>query len=199
MTKPLGDLLDLVLGPLRGRADSEWEHGPPGKWTPAQMVEHLALGLNLSAEREGCQAIHFGVWLCWGGPEGAGASHARARRDPGGRRSPFPGGDRGVGPSRPHALAGAARQPVREAPAYGRPHRRGMDAIPRHSRAPPRPPDPGACRRVSRKREKKKLVVRVPNPNAPVKGRLKTPSHKVHRSKKGYRRREKHQEGTELD
>jgi len=48
---------------------------------------------------------------------------------------------------------------------------------------------------VSRKREKKKLVVRVPNPNAPVKGRLKTPSHKVHRSKKGYRRREKHQRG----
>jgi len=46
---------------------------------------------------------------------------------------------------------------------------------------------------VSRKREKKKLVVRVPNPNAPVKGRLKTPSHKVHRSKKAYRRREKHQ------
>ena len=50
MTKPLGELQDLVLGPLRGRADSEWEHGPPGKWTPAQIVEHLALGLNLSAE-----------------------------------------------------------------------------------------------------------------------------------------------------
>src|SRR6266498_4790530 len=50
MTKPLGELLDLVLGPLRGRADSEWEQGPAGKWTPAQIVEHLALGLNLSAE-----------------------------------------------------------------------------------------------------------------------------------------------------
>jgi hypothetical protein len=46
---------------------------------------------------------------------------------------------------------------------------------------------------LSKKREKKKLVVRVPNPNAPVKERLKTPSHKVHRSKKAYRRREKHQ------
>jgi hypothetical protein len=45
---------------------------------------------------------------------------------------------------------------------------------------------------VSRKRERKKVVVRVPNPDAPVKGRLKTPAHKVHRSKKGYRRREKH-------
>jgi len=44
---------------------------------------------------------------------------------------------------------------------------------------------------VSRKK-KEKLTVRVPNPNAPVKERLKTPSHKVHRSEKHYRRREKH-------
>lgn len=46
----LAELSTLVLGPLRGRSDSEWEHGPPGKWTPAQIVEHLALGLSLSAE-----------------------------------------------------------------------------------------------------------------------------------------------------
>ena len=45
---------------------------------------------------------------------------------------------------------------------------------------------------MSRKRTKDKVLVRVPNPDAPVKGRLKTPSHKVHRSKKGYRRRAKH-------
>ena len=52
MTKmtPIAELPDLVLGPLRGRADSEWERGPAGKWTPAQIVEHLALGLTLSAE-----------------------------------------------------------------------------------------------------------------------------------------------------
>jgi len=45
---------------------------------------------------------------------------------------------------------------------------------------------------MSRKRKKDKLLVRVPNPDAPVKGRLKTPSHKVHWSKKGYERRPKH-------
>ena len=45
---------------------------------------------------------------------------------------------------------------------------------------------------MTRKREKEKVLVRVPNPNAPVKERLKTPSHKVHRSKKAYRRRDKH-------
>ena len=43
---------------------------------------------------------------------------------------------------------------------------------------------------MSRKEEK--LTVRVPNPAAPAKDRLKVPSHKVHRSKKGYRRRPKH-------
>lgn len=40
--------------------------------------------------------------------------------------------------------------------------------------------------------KKDKLIVRVPNPKAPVKGRLKTPAHKVHRSAKQYRRKEKH-------
>jgi uncharacterized protein DUF1569 len=47
---PIAELPALVLGPLQGRADSEWERGPAGKWTPAQIVEHLALGLTLSAE-----------------------------------------------------------------------------------------------------------------------------------------------------
>jgi len=51
----------------------------------------------------------------------------------------------------------------------------------------------------SRKRQKDKVVVRVPNPNAPVKERLKTPAHKVHRSKKGYQRREKHQKAPDVD
>ena len=46
----LTELSALVLDPLRGRPDAEWERGPAGKWTPAQIVEHLALGLTLSAE-----------------------------------------------------------------------------------------------------------------------------------------------------
>ena len=49
-------------------------------------------------------------------------------------------------------------------------------------------------------RKKDKLTVRVPNPKAPLKQRLKTPSHKVHRSAKQYRRREKHpHRSTEAD
>ena len=42
------------------------------------------------------------------------------------------------------------------------------------------------------RRKKEKVTVRVPNPNAPVKKRLKVPSHKVHRNEKGYQRRPKH-------
>lgn len=45
----LAELSALVLDPLRERPDAEWERGPAGKWTLAQIVEHLALGLTLSA------------------------------------------------------------------------------------------------------------------------------------------------------
>ncbi len=46
----LDELRTLVLSPLNGRADREWEQASAGKWTPAQIVEHLALGLELSAQ-----------------------------------------------------------------------------------------------------------------------------------------------------
>ena len=45
--------------------------------------------------------------------------------------------------------------------------------------------------------KKDKMTVRVPNPDAPTKRRLKVPSHKVHRSKKAYRRQAKHR-GAEM-
>ncbi len=43
------DLSGLVLGPLAGRPETSWQQAPPGKWTPAQIVEHLALALEMSA------------------------------------------------------------------------------------------------------------------------------------------------------
>src|SRR2546426_9601248 len=49
--RSLAELPTLVLGPLRGRTDGDWERGPEGKWTPAQIVEHLALGLTSSAAK----------------------------------------------------------------------------------------------------------------------------------------------------
>jgi len=43
------DLAGLVLGPLANRPEAAWQQAPPGKWTPAQIVEHLALALEMSA------------------------------------------------------------------------------------------------------------------------------------------------------
>ncbi|HKW41843.1 MAG TPA: DinB family protein [Gemmatimonadales bacterium] len=39
---------DVVLGPLAGRAEADWHRAPPGKWTPAQIVHHLAIALETS-------------------------------------------------------------------------------------------------------------------------------------------------------
>ena len=44
----VSSLPDLILGPLAGRSDAEWYQAPPGKWCPAQIVQHLALGIEYS-------------------------------------------------------------------------------------------------------------------------------------------------------
>ena len=45
----LSVLSDLVLGPLAGRADTDWYQAPLGKWCPAQIVQHLALVFESNA------------------------------------------------------------------------------------------------------------------------------------------------------
>lgn len=40
---------DVVLGPLAGRPDAEWHRAPPGKWSPAQIVHHLAISVDGSS------------------------------------------------------------------------------------------------------------------------------------------------------
>src|SRR6059036_362957 len=126
---PIGELPDLVLGPLRGRADSEWERGPAGKWTPAQIVEHLALGLTLSAETFLARKNHapmtrrartpaekiarlFIFGFRWFPPGRKGAEGYAASADSNRRRAegPFSGWCRGVGSSGSHAVAGATQQ-----------------------------------------------------------------------------------------
>ncbi len=44
------DLPEFVLGPLADRSDAEWHAAPAGKWNAAQIVEHLALGLEWSGK-----------------------------------------------------------------------------------------------------------------------------------------------------
>src|SRR2546428_8344752 len=43
------DLPQVVLGPIAGRPDADWHRAPPGKWSPAQIVQHLAIGIDGSA------------------------------------------------------------------------------------------------------------------------------------------------------
>lgn len=40
---------DLVLGPLHGIAEEDWHRSPNGKWSVAQIVAHLAAGVDLSS------------------------------------------------------------------------------------------------------------------------------------------------------
>jgi hypothetical protein len=37
---------DVVLGPLAGRPEADWYKAPPGKWCAAQIVHHLAIGID---------------------------------------------------------------------------------------------------------------------------------------------------------
>jgi hypothetical protein len=45
----VADFEHVVLGPLAGRPEGDWQRAPTGKWTPAQIVEHLAISLERSA------------------------------------------------------------------------------------------------------------------------------------------------------
>lgn len=47
----LQELPEIVLGPLRSRSEADWQRAPAGKWTPAQIVEHLAIGIDWSAKK----------------------------------------------------------------------------------------------------------------------------------------------------
>ena len=40
---------DMVLGDLAGRPEADWHRAPPGKWSPAQIVHHLAISVDGSS------------------------------------------------------------------------------------------------------------------------------------------------------
>src|SRR2546427_10698592 len=57
-TPAFADLPELVLGPLAGRPDADWHRAPPGKWSPAQIVQHLAIGIDGSARTFDSRRAH---------------------------------------------------------------------------------------------------------------------------------------------
>lgn len=47
--RQLSALEPMVLSPLHGLRDDDWHRAPEGKWSIAQIVAHLALGVDLSS------------------------------------------------------------------------------------------------------------------------------------------------------
>ena len=43
------DLPDFMLGPLAGKDDAAWHRAPAGKWSPAEIVDHVATAIERSA------------------------------------------------------------------------------------------------------------------------------------------------------
>lgn len=43
------DLPEIVLGPLTNRPEADWYKAPAGHWCSAQIIEHLALGIEWCA------------------------------------------------------------------------------------------------------------------------------------------------------
>lgn len=44
------DLPDFILAPLRDKDERAWFAAPPGKWSPAEIVDHLATAIENSAK-----------------------------------------------------------------------------------------------------------------------------------------------------
>src|SRR6185436_12428428 len=44
------DLPDFLLAPLKGRSDDDWHRAPAGKWSPAQIVDHVTTAIENSAK-----------------------------------------------------------------------------------------------------------------------------------------------------
>ena len=42
------DIPALILEPLQDRGDADWYKAPPGKWSVAQIVHHLGVGIDQS-------------------------------------------------------------------------------------------------------------------------------------------------------
>lgn len=40
---------DYLLEPLQGRPEADWKRAPAGKWTPAEIVDHVATAMENSA------------------------------------------------------------------------------------------------------------------------------------------------------
>lgn len=47
--KTITELPDYLLAPLKDRGDDAWFAAPAGKWSPAEIVDHVATAIEMSA------------------------------------------------------------------------------------------------------------------------------------------------------
>lgn len=52
------DIPELVLGPLAGRPEADWFRAPGGRWSPVQIVHHLALSIDGSGRAFEARRAH---------------------------------------------------------------------------------------------------------------------------------------------
>ena len=45
-----GDIPRRLLGPLDGKGDDVWHAGPPGAWSPGEIVAHVATSIAVTAD-----------------------------------------------------------------------------------------------------------------------------------------------------
>ena len=50
IARQLGRLEPMVLSPLHGLSGDDWHRAPDGKWSVAQIIHHLAIGVDSTAE-----------------------------------------------------------------------------------------------------------------------------------------------------
>ena len=49
--RQLDALEPMILGPLHGLTDAQWHEAPPGRWSIAQILHHLAIGIDAVVQR----------------------------------------------------------------------------------------------------------------------------------------------------
>jgi hypothetical protein len=49
--RQLDALEQMILGPLQGLSDGQWHDAPAGRWTIAQILHHLAIGMDAVVQK----------------------------------------------------------------------------------------------------------------------------------------------------
>lgn len=66
--RSFSDIPERLLGPLAGQDDTVWHGGPPGAWSPGEIVSHVATAIANSAEGFSSRTDKPAMRRRWSGP-----------------------------------------------------------------------------------------------------------------------------------